>query len=60
MSAQPSILVVDDESGILQTLQILLKNEGFDVTTAQGARRGSRPSRRMRPTSCSPTSGCPR
>jgi DNA-binding NtrC family response regulator len=40
MSAQPSILVVDDESGILQTLQILLKNEGFDVTTAQGGKAG--------------------
>ena len=40
MSALPSILVVDDESGILQTLQILLKNEGFDVTTAQGGKAG--------------------
>ncbi|HKV71196.1 MAG TPA: sigma-54 dependent transcriptional regulator, partial [Gemmatimonadales bacterium] len=40
MSVQPSILVVDDESGILQTLQILLKNEGFDVTTAQGGKAG--------------------
>ncbi|HEX4633623.1 MAG TPA: sigma-54 dependent transcriptional regulator [Gemmatimonadales bacterium] len=40
MSAQPSILVVDDESGILQTLQILLKNEGFEVTTAQGGKAG--------------------
>ena len=33
---QPSILVIDDESGILDTLRILLKNEGFDVATAQG------------------------
>jgi len=40
MSAQPSILVVDDEQGILDTLRILLKNEGFDVTTAQGGRAG--------------------
>ncbi|HWZ27958.1 MAG TPA: sigma-54 dependent transcriptional regulator [Gemmatimonadales bacterium] len=40
MSPQPSILVVDDESGILQTLQILLKNEGFDVTVAQGGKAG--------------------
>jgi len=39
-SSQPSILVVDDETGILQTLQILLKNEGFDVTTAQGGKAG--------------------
>jgi len=40
MSVQPSILVVDDESGILQTLQILLKNEGFDVSVAQGGKAG--------------------
>jgi len=41
MSApQPSILVIDDESGILDTLRILLKNEGFDVTTAQGGKVG--------------------
>jgi two-component system response regulator HydG len=37
---QPSILVIDDESGILETLRILLKNEGFDVTTAQGGKAG--------------------
>jgi two-component system response regulator HydG len=40
MSQQPSILVIDDESGILQTLQILLKNEGFDVAIAQGGKAG--------------------
>ena len=40
MSPQPSILVIDDESGILDTLRILLKNEGFDVTTAQGGKAG--------------------
>ena len=33
---RPSILVIDDESGILQTLRILLKKSGFDVRTAQG------------------------
>ncbi len=37
---QPSILVVDDEQGILETLRILLKNEGFDVVAAQGGRAG--------------------
>jgi len=37
MATAPSILVIDDEQGILETLRILLKNEGFDVTTAQGA-----------------------
>ena len=36
----PSILVIDDEQGILETLRILLKNEGFDVTTAQGGKAG--------------------
>ena len=39
MSA-PTILVIDDESGILDALRILLKNEGFDVTTAQGGKAG--------------------
>jgi two-component system response regulator HydG len=36
----PSILVIDDEQGILETLRILLKNEGFEVTTAQGGKAG--------------------
>src|SRR5207237_460405 len=40
MSAQPSILVVDDEMGILDVLRILLKGEGFDVVTAQGGKAG--------------------
>lgn len=35
---RPTILVVDDESGILQTLEILLRAEGFDVHTAQGGK----------------------
>ena len=33
---RPSILVIDDESGILDTLRILLKKSGFEVATAQG------------------------
>ncbi len=40
MTQQPSILVVDDESGILDVLRILLKSEGFDVITAQGGKAG--------------------
>jgi two-component system response regulator HydG len=36
----PTILVVDDESAILDTVRILLKNEGFTVTTAQGGKAG--------------------
>ncbi len=39
MSRQlPSVLVVDDESGILGTLRILLKNSGFTVETVQGGK----------------------
>jgi DNA-binding NtrC family response regulator len=38
--AQPSVLVIDDESGILDTLRILLKNSGFTVETAQGGKAG--------------------
>jgi two-component system response regulator HydG len=34
------ILVIDDESGILQTLKILLKNSGFSVEVAQGGKAG--------------------
>jgi len=40
MSTQPSILIVDDEQSILDTLRILLKNEGFEVVTAQGGKAG--------------------
>src|SRR5205807_4579021 len=40
MTQQPSILVVDDELGILDVLRILLKGEGFDVVTAQGGKAG--------------------
>jgi two-component system response regulator HydG len=40
MPNAPSILVIDDEQGILETLRILLKNEGFDVETAQGGKAG--------------------
>ena len=35
---RPTILVADDESAILDTVRILLKNEGFDVTVAQGGK----------------------
>jgi len=38
--SRPAILVIDDESAILDTVRILLKNEGFDVTVAQGGRAG--------------------
>ena len=37
---RPSVLVVDDESGILDSLNILLRNEGFTPYIAQGGKRG--------------------
>lgn len=40
MTQKPSVLVVDDESSILDTLRILLRKEGFEVTTAQGGKAG--------------------
>lgn len=40
MSQQPVVLVIDDESGILDTLRILLKKEGYEVVTAQGGKAG--------------------
>ena len=38
MSERPSLLIVDDESAILETLRILFKHEGFDVSVALGGR----------------------
>jgi DNA-binding NtrC family response regulator len=40
MTQKPSVLIIDDESGILDTLRILLKKEGFEVATAQGGKAG--------------------
>ena len=37
---KPSVLIVDDESAILDTLRILLKNEGFEAHVAHGGRAG--------------------
>ncbi len=34
------LLLVDDEAGILESLQILFKGEGYDVTTALGGNAG--------------------
>ncbi|MFN8581768.1 MAG: sigma-54 dependent transcriptional regulator [Gemmatimonadaceae bacterium] len=39
-SQGPSVLVVDDEAGILDSLRILLKNEGFAPTVALGGKEG--------------------
>jgi DNA-binding NtrC family response regulator len=38
-SVLPSVLVVDDEAAILDTLRILLRNEGFDPHVAQGGKK---------------------
>ena len=37
---KPTVLVVDDESGILETLEILLRNEGFAPHVAAGGKAG--------------------
>ncbi|HUF66184.1 MAG TPA: sigma-54 dependent transcriptional regulator [Gemmatimonadaceae bacterium] len=36
----PTVLVIDDEAAILETVRILLKNEGFGVHTALGGKAG--------------------
>ena len=38
--ASPSVLVVDDETSILDSLRILLRNSGFTPHTAHGGRAG--------------------
>ncbi len=45
----PRVLVVDDESGILDSLRILLKTEGFEPHIAQGGRQGIEKLTEMRP-----------
>jgi two-component system response regulator HydG len=37
---KPNVLVIDDESGILESLRILLKNEGFAPHIALGGKAG--------------------
>lgn len=39
-SSAPRVLIVDDETSILDSLRILLKNEGFLPFTAQGGKQG--------------------
>jgi len=39
-TTMPSVLVVDDESGILDSLNILLRNEGFAPHLAHGGKAG--------------------
>jgi DNA-binding NtrC family response regulator len=37
---RPIVLVIDDEGGILETLEILLRSEGFEPRLAQGGKAG--------------------
>jgi glutamyl endopeptidase len=39
-TSRPSVLVVDDETGILDSLNILLRNEGFAPEIAHGGKAG--------------------
>jgi len=48
-AVKPAILVIDDEQGILETLRILLKNDGYDVETVQGGKAGLEALKRGRP-----------
>jgi len=47
--AKPSVLVVDDESGILDSLNILLRNEGFTPHLAHGGKAGLERIEQMNP-----------
>jgi two-component system response regulator HydG len=46
---KPSVLVVDDESGILDSLNILLRNEGFTPHLAHGGKAGLERIEQMNP-----------
>jgi two-component system response regulator HydG len=46
---KPTVLVVDDESGILDSLNILLRNEGFTPQLAHGGKAGLDRMSEMRP-----------
>jgi len=39
-ASAPTVLIIDDEMGILDTIRILLKNEGFIPYTALGGKKG--------------------
>jgi DNA-binding NtrC family response regulator len=39
-ASKPSVLVIDDEQGILDVIRILLNNNGFTAHTAHGGRAG--------------------
>src|SRR5258706_12741198 len=39
-TSAPTVLIIDDEMGILDTIRILLKSEGFIPYTALGGKKG--------------------
>lgn len=47
--AAPKVLLVDDETGILESLQILFRGEGYDVSTALGGQLGMQAVEEFRP-----------
>jgi two-component system response regulator HydG len=49
MSDSTKILVIDDETAILDTLRILLRREGFQVETAVGGQQGVARMEELRP-----------
>jgi DNA-binding NtrC family response regulator len=49
VSTAVKVLVVDDETAILDTLRILLRREGFEVVTAAGGQRGIEALGEMKP-----------
>ena len=48
-NGRPSVLVVDDETAILDTLRILLRNVGFEAHVAQGGRKALEDLQRLNP-----------
>ena len=49
MSRTPKVLIVDDETSILDTLRILLKRDGYEVHTAVGGQQGLDALREVQP-----------
>ncbi len=47
--SNPRVLIVDDETAILDTLRILLKREGYDVHTAASGQKGLEALSEVRP-----------
>src|SRR6185437_12742414 len=45
----PSVLIIDDEQGILDVIRILLTNNGFTAHTARGGRSGIEQIRAIEP-----------